>query len=142
MRYAIIRAYYPDATTGILLSPDGQKICLTLERPWNNNKKATNFINNDSSCIPEGIYQVRKYSSAKFSDVWEILNVKDRTKILIHSANFVGQLLGCISVGSKIIENFKYQEVAHPHWITNSGQTLKNLRSILPNEFTLEIKAA
>ncbi|BDD07481.1 DUF5675 family protein [Aureibacter tunicatorum] len=102
--------------------------CQTLELPWNNNQK-------NISCIPKGKYKVSKHHSPKFKECFKIENVENRTDILIHPANFVSQLKGCIAVGS-----------SHSHlnndklWDTkNSNEALSQMRKYIPNEFELEI---
>jgi len=71
-------------------------ICDTLELPWIENKP---FI----SCIPEGKYALvyRKGDAFKVKEGYLLEDVKDRQGILIHVANSVNQLEGCIGVGVK-----------------------------------------
>ena len=70
----------------------------TLELPWLNNQKGI-------SCIPKGDYILRPRYSEKYKDHYIILNNSSqdhpypRTFILIHPANYVTQLRGCIAVG-------------------------------------------
>ena len=95
--FILKRVYFDDATLGMLWNnkePES-KVLFTIERPWLQNKK-------DISCIPEGKYKVVKYSSKKFPDVWQLEDVKDRTLILIHKANFASQLKGCIALGTSV----------------------------------------
>lgn len=141
--YSLIRDISDkDGTLGRFLDPLGNELCKTLERPWNNNKRAvTPLILNDSSCIPDGIYKVRRYSSKKFLRAFEIYPVNNRDKILIHSANHIGQLLGCVGVGKTIMRDFTWQGAKHRYWLTQSGTTLKKLLEILPDEFELEIRS-
>lgn len=103
-RLIIIRDYKPEATLGRILF-DGREICKTLERPnLHNQKDDPNTKENESSCIPEGIYTCKKYSSAKYPDTWEVTRVPNRSAILFHSANYVNQLLGCIAPCTVIID--------------------------------------
>ena len=51
------------------------------------------------SCIPEGCYEVRLEDSLKFGRVYRVYDVEGRTGILIHPANFVSELKGCIAIG-------------------------------------------
>lgn len=103
--------------------------CKTLELPYRDNKRRV-------SCIPCGVYNVVKRVSKKYGNHFHILNVENRDYILIHAANFVRQLLGCVAVGDsfKDIDNNGLKDV------TNSKATLKKLLSIMPNEFKIEIK--
>ena len=96
--------------------------CDTLELPNKDNKP-------NISCIPIGVYTVIKRYSAKFRNHFHILDVEGRTWILIHPANSVSDLKGCIGVGSDISGLS----------ITNSRNTLKTLLNILPDTFELEI---
>ena len=64
----------------------------TLENPWVNNQTSV-------SCIPKGSYKCAPYSSAKYPDVYEVLNVPDRTYILFHWGNYERNTRGCILLG-------------------------------------------
>jgi hypothetical protein len=73
----------------------------SLELPWRDN--APNV-----SCIPAGEYEVeRRYSPAFKRTTYHLLNVQGRSYILIHPANFAGDvekgwqshLQGCITLG-------------------------------------------
>ena len=65
----------------------------TIERPWLNNAKGI-------SCIPEGIYTCSYHNTPTKPDCWEVLNVPNRTAILIHTANCAHELEGCIAIGT------------------------------------------
>lgn len=91
----LIREYHPKATNGKLFF-NGEKVCDTIELPWKNNSK-------NISCIPEGRYQVIKRFSIKYKNHFHILNVSNRSLILIHPANFaLKELKGCIAPVSNI----------------------------------------
>ena len=104
----------------------------TLELPFKDNQRSI-------SCIPKGIYQVKKRdstSSASFNyEHFILLDVPNRDYILIHAANYKRQLRGCIGVGEKQIDidNDGKKD------ITNSRKTLAKLIEILPDSFELEI---
>lgn len=102
--------------------------CRTLELPDLNNQSRI-------SCIPKGEYEVIKRNSAKYGDHFHILNVPNRSYILIHNANYVRQLLGCIAVGLSHtdIDGDGLRDV------TRSKSTMKDLNRILPDSFKLEI---
>lgn len=82
------------------------QILRTIELPWRD-------LNNDGigdpqkSCITPGRYLCKWQASPKYGWVYEITGVVGRSHILMHSANFAGdiekgwqsQLLGCISPG-------------------------------------------
>ena len=65
----------------------------TIERPWLGNRQ-------NISCIPEGIYPLKPYSSAKFPHVWQICDVPGRDYILIHAGNYAHDVSGCVAVGT------------------------------------------
>lgn len=103
--------------------------CVTLEPPFIFNEKRI-------SCIPCGNYIVKKRWSLKYGFHFHVLNVPDRSMILIHHGNFYTNTLGCIVVGSefKDINNDAFNDVI------NSKATLKKLYALLPSHFTLSIK--
>lgn len=78
-------------TFGVLLDAQGLPFAVTLELPWLENRA-------NVSCIPDGVYICQRVQSPKFGETFEITNVKDRTDILLHKANTVDDLLGCIGV--------------------------------------------
>lgn len=109
-------------THGVLIG-DGSFLCFTLEEPWRNNEPKI-------SCIPEGVYKCKKHNGAKFSNVWEVLDVPGRSAILIHSGNTLADTEGCILVGLG----------TDAAGLTQSRAALMKLRSKLPDNFTLTIR--
>lgn len=90
----------PKQTEGVLYLIDENKTifdCKTLELPWKDNNRRV-------SCIPSGKYKAIKHVSPKFGNCLWIKNVPNRSEILIHPANYVQQLLGCIALGNKHID--------------------------------------
>ena len=71
--------------------------CVTLELPWRENAKRI-------SCIPKGTYTAQPRVSDKYGRHMHILNVPNRDFILIHEANYVHQLQGCIAIGAKVAD--------------------------------------
>lgn len=113
-------------TLGSLIVYDGlEKVfeCKTCELPWKNNKK-------NVSCIPKGTYKVSHRWSNKYKDHLLIEDVKGRTYILIHVANYEEQLLGCVAVGEKYIDIDGDGDLD----ITSSRKTLKKLIDVVPLE--------
>jgi hypothetical protein len=104
--------------------------CFTLELPWKQNKPMV-------SAIPEGNYKIKKRNSPKYKDHLHILDVKDRSWILIHNANYVRQLNGCIAVGENRIDIDRDGLTD----VTNSVATLKKLVDMLPDETFLTISS-
>ena len=94
--------------------------CFTLELADKQNKALL-------SCIPAGIYMVRKRYSKKHKSHLEVLNVPDRTNILIHAGNFYTDITGCIIVGEK----FKDIDKDGALDVVNSRKTLKKLLKCL-----------
>lgn len=111
-----------------LWSIDDAPICVTCELPWANNQKGL-------SCIPNGIYQCIRHISTKFplGNTWEVTNVLERTGILIHNANDIADLEGCIAVGSG------FGIVNMLPAVINSVATLQMLNEKLGEEFDLII---
>ena len=79
-----------------VLSCNRDIITFTAELPWNDNKPGI-------SCIPEGIYLCKRYSSPKHPDTFEVTGVPNRTYILNHVGNipFLDSL-GCILHGLQV----------------------------------------
>ncbi len=101
----------------------------TVELPWKDNQP---FI----SCIPPGIYTCKKRYTKKHGLHWEIKDVYGRTVILIHIANFVSDLQGCVAVGlhHDDIDKDGYLDVG------SSFAAMKKLRKVLPEELKIIIK--
>lgn len=80
-------------TFGKLSAPGGFE-CDTLERPLNVA---------DHPRIPAGIYKVHACEHPEHGLCYELQDVPGRTAILIHSANFWRQLLGCLALGRAVM---------------------------------------
>lgn len=97
MSNIITRAPSTNNGTFGLWSIDDAPACVTCELPWINNQKGI-------SCIPNGIYHCIRHISAKFplGNTWEVTGsmLGSRTGILIHNANDIADLEGCIATGS------------------------------------------
>lgn len=101
-RIKILRTKSDDAgTVGVLTveASSGREIwsCATLELPWRGNDRRV-------SCIPPGRYIVAPRTSERFKKHLHIVDVPGRDWILIHPANYVSELAGCIAVGLKSFE--------------------------------------
>jgi Family of unknown function (DUF5675) len=130
MNAEILRTYQPKQTIGELVI-DGVAFCKTLELKWLDNTRS-------KSCIPEGTYKVVKrlaHEKRKY-DHFHVLNVPNRSYILIHTGNYSRQILGCILVGDKHIDLDKDGLVD----VANSTVTLKKLYDLMPDEFELTIR--
>jgi hypothetical protein len=95
MKLELTRTYFPDGTNG-KLEYEGKLICKTIELPWKSNETKV-------SCIPEGKYFIKKRYSQKFQWHLEVLDVKNRSLILLHPANnALLELNGCIAPVTKL----------------------------------------
>ena len=91
----LTRTYFPEGTNG-KLECEGKLISYTIELPWKRNERGI-------SCIPEGKYFIRKRYSAKYKWHLELVDVPNRTYILIHPANNAKkELRGCIAPVTKL----------------------------------------
>jgi hypothetical protein len=138
----LCRRYYPTQTEGELQIFDEDTgelefVCKTLELPWLDNKVM-------ASCIPEGFYDVVPRTSNKYKEHLHILDVVDRSYILIHWGNYVGtpnprtglpDVRGCVLVGKEHtdINGDGIKEVV------SSKATFKALMEVAPNGFVLEV---
>jgi hypothetical protein len=101
----------------------------TLELPWKENAKRI-------SCIPVGEYKVVKRWSDKYKRHFHVLDVPNRSYILLHSGNYNIHTLGCILCGKEHLDINGDGE----RDITSSKATMKKLNEILPDEFTMVIE--
>ncbi len=87
MELQLFRTYDPEGTNGELKLV----VCNTIELPWLQNER-------NVSCIPEGRFELRKRFIKKFGLHLLVVDVPDRSWILIHPANDAKtQLKGCIA---------------------------------------------
>lgn len=115
----------------------GSQMVFSGELPWKDNLR-------NCSCIPTGLYTCNWTYSPRFKRwMYEVVGVKDRSSIRIHSANFMGddtkglkkQLNGCISLGMKLgkMENQKA--------ILLSSTAVRQFETIMAGKtFILEIR--
>ncbi|MBW2962319.1 DUF5675 family protein [Mesonia aestuariivivens] len=99
-----------------------------LELPWKNNQQ-------NISCIPEGIYQVKKRTSPKFGEHFHVLNVPGRSYILIHKGNYYTDIRGCILPGLNLSDVNRDGVID----VTNSTQAMAQLLKMMGSEFQLKI---
>lgn len=111
-------------TMGVLVIGEG--LFFTVEPPWLNNQP---FV----SCIPEGEYLCKRYSSKRYPDTWEITSVPGRTHILFHAGNRASDSEGCVILGLGRLE--------HADMVTYSQQAMKRFREVTKqySEFTLNV---
>lgn len=147
-RYTIDRVYLEKVTAGSLFPGsfriEEKIICKTIELPWRNNSMSTNAAL--ASCVPEGIYLVRKEPAKPGRDYvyFRFIHVPARnwepaykaSNILIHTANYVSDLLGCIAPGSRHVDINQDGTID----VVDSTKKMKYLADILPAFFELEIR--
>ena len=77
----------------------GDYTCYTLELPWRNNKR-------NISCIPPRKYKCRqrRYNKGGYQAI-ELVDVPDRSHIMIHKGNFPNDVKGCVCVGTVVDYN-------------------------------------
>jgi hypothetical protein len=136
----IYRDAHAKQTLGELMAKhDGKDFtCKTIELPWLDNKHMI-------SCIPDGTYKLVKHTSPRWGRCLKVMDVPDRTDILIHPGNYAGSinpktgksdLLGCIAPGEKFTDIDGDGLVD----ITNSTATMQKLMNFLPDETMLTIE--
>jgi len=81
-------------TAGVLFFM-GNPIGFTIEPPWNFNRR-------NVSCIPDGAYMIERVNSPSRGDCLAVLDVPDRSGILIHAGNVAAESRGCILPGTAI----------------------------------------
>lgn len=90
MEFNLTRVYKSGGTNGTL-TLNGQFVCFTIELPWRENAK-------NISCISEGVYELQPRLSIKHKAHLQVLDVYNRSQILIHAANdALVELQGCIA---------------------------------------------
>lgn len=77
----------------------------SVEDPWKNNEQS-------KSCIPEGVYQAKRTSRPKHGNTFVLINedlkiaefpkLGMRDSCLIHTANTILDVEGCIGLGEKL----------------------------------------
>ena len=92
----LIRDTFSKESTLGELFLNGERICDTLENPWQDNQR-------NISCIPEGVYKVRLRLARESAsrDYLHLLvqDVPNRDWILFHRGNTAKDTSGCILVG-------------------------------------------
>lgn len=126
MELELKREYKKWGTIGLLRLADGA-VLNTLELPYKDNKVGV-------SCIKEGRYRVTKShfygGKNKGKKAFRLHNVEGRSGILIHIANYLSQLNGCIAVGKS----------RQGQMITSSRLAFNELWSKTPSEFYLNVR--
>lgn len=80
-------------TRGIVILDD-IRLCDSMELPWKDNKK-------NVSCIPDGLYKYVPHTwSRNGMKLIRLVDVPDRTAILVHPCNSIKELKGCLGLGA------------------------------------------
>jgi len=96
-------------TFGVMLFHT-EAFCVTLEPPDIEN--ASNI-----SSIPAQQYMCERYSSARYPDTFQIMNVPDRDRVLFHKGNKKTDTAGCVILARK------FSLLGEKRVIQNSGTT-------------------
>lgn len=128
-----------DGTFGILSDENMNPLFVTFEEGQRGNRKGI-------SAIPPGLYKVRRFSSEKHPNSWQVLNVPGRNSILIHVINTEKDTEGCIGLGMEFgfiqAKDDQSGDVEKQPAILRSTEAMKRFNAMLINEseFTLAIR--
>lgn len=116
--------------TGLVLDDNGVLLFqfATLELPFLGNRRLI-------SCIPLGVYKIVKRRSERFGTHFHVLDVTNRTLILIHVGNYHRNSSGCILVGRE----HKHLDTDSCIDVADSRNTMNRLLALCSSELTLEI---
>lgn len=119
MKVEIIRLEESEehGTLGVMLL-NGECFCCTLELPDRDNKA-------NVSRIPNGEYIIEPHNSPHFGSVWIVLNVPNRSHILIHKGNTDDDTKGCILLGQY------FGKLKGNRAVLNSGNTHNEFMRIM-----------
>lgn len=120
---------FKDCIRGVLLLEENT-LLYTLEKDWTNNTPTV-------SCIPEGLYRCVWQKSHRFGWCYEVRNVLDRSRILIHSGNTSDDSSGCILLGTS------YSELVYRKAVFGSRDAISLFHNRMNKQnFKLEIQNA
>lgn len=136
-----------ERTTGTLQA--GGRVFATMERPWIPCPDGPGGARRQS-CVPAGTYRIDPWHSVNFPETYIITNPQlgvyrqpgdipagqawGRSAILVHVANFVRNVIGCIGLG------MEHGELAGEPAVLRSIMAMRELNRILNRgSHTLEI---
>lgn len=122
MKVEIFRLEHTKQLTIGVLRLDGAMFCATLEPPWKDNQRSV-------SCIPTGCYYAVRTTSPRYNNTFEIIDVPQRSGILFHAGNWVGDTEGCVLLGQHA------GLLRGDRAVLNSGATFKRFMEALNNSF-------
>src|SRR5690606_14239255 len=128
MELVLTRVYKRGGTNGTL-TLNGQFVCFTIELPWKENQE-------NVSCIPEGKYELKARYSPKFKNHLQVLDVHERSLILIHPANHaLEELQGCIAPVKQLTDIGKgvYSRLAMEKLLSLVHQAASKKRKVILN---------
>jgi hypothetical protein len=100
-----------------------------IELPWKNNEPGI-------SCIPPGMYEAKAIYRASNGHYGILLfDVPDRSEIMIHTANFVNQLRGCLAPGTDFADIDKDGIMD----VTNSRKVMSEIEKHIPINEMLQV---
>lgn len=127
------RKFNHKQTTGHLFIFDEKDNCIfnchTLELPNLDNQRQISFIS-------EGLYAAKEINHPKFNMCIQLLNVVDRSGILIHIGNYYTEIQGCILVGHNLTDINSDGIVD----VVGSSVTIHKICHIMKNNFNILIK--
>jgi hypothetical protein len=148
-----------DCTLGFLFVIDDKGAPLlslvTMERPWIRDKDAGDLGGEKNrSCVPCGTYKLVRHDSPNHPKTWALVNHdldvvhfegddgdpdEDRATCLLHSANYVNQVEGCIAPGTRTAKASPGH--GSTYMVCDSQKAMSLLRSLVPwtDDHTLEI---
>ena len=145
MKTLIMRRHQlPDCSTGVIVTPS--RIFTTIEKPWvaqDGMRGGVPFL----SCVPYGKYKLILFQSSRHGETWALENAElgvyvhkdkrelstDRYACLLHRANWVNQVVGCVGVGSGV----SYSDSGY--MITRSALAMNELSELIDNYNYMEI---
>jgi len=112
---------------------NSKMMCTTLEPADLENRK-------NVSSIPAQQYICERYSSEKYPDTFQIMNVPGRTRVLIHPGNTITHTNGCILLAQHV--GLLNVGGAVSRGILNSGKTFRAFMALMSgaDRFHLTIK--
>jgi len=143
MKADLLRYRDTGTSTSGLLMIDGLFECHILERPWLDNKPSI-------SCIPTGTYHLglrteggwHNKAVKKFGDehrgMIEVLDVPDRSYILMHWGNGPDDTRGCMLTGVVAQPNFVGQSVVA--YVPVAEKITRRLASKVDNTVMLNVR--
>ena len=112
-----------------VLKINKEVFCVTLEPADLMNKQ-------NISSIPAQQYICQRYTSPKYPDTFQVLNVPDRDNVLFHAGNFDDDTKGCILLAQH------FGKIRGERAVLNSGNTFKSFLAIMAGikDFHLTIR--